>query len=343
MFDATVRPILLAVVVTALLASGCGSADRDPNLAAAAAKTEGAGSSRFEVSGSQLDGTERTEIACTGEADYEAKRVRVRCDYGATEDMEMVAVGADTYMRGDVFGIGAFPSDKWVKLTGGESLGDELSPRRLLAMLRGASQSTDRVGDEDVRGVDTVRYRLEVDCEQAEIVDCDGSTAPVDVWVGDDGLVRRIAVEEGTSPFVFEFFDFGADVDIQPPPPGEVEDVDKLFGSSTCEAGFGAPIGMERAMDALRRHGFTITGEPECSIELASFANDSAGRGDEGHLYCVVRDAAPAYAPIRVQPVGSGVSANAFRLHNLECTLISETVDEAKLARLRAALTELER
>jgi hypothetical protein len=44
-----------------------------------------------------------------------------------------------------------------------------------------------------------------------------------------------------------------------------------------------------------------------------------------------------------VQPVGSGVSANAFRLHNLECTLISETVDEAKLARLRAALTELER
>jgi hypothetical protein len=165
----------------------------------------------------------------------------------------------------------------------------------------------------------------------------------VDVWVGDDGVVRKIEVTEGTSPFVFEFFDFGADVDIQPPPAAEVQDLDGLFGSATCEAGFGAPIGMARAMNALRLHGFTIAGEPTCSSESATFENDSAVRGKEGHVFCVVRASAPAYAPSRVQPLGSGTSAMALRLNNLECTLVADTGAEAKLARLRAALAALER
>ena len=54
--------VLLAVAAFALVAAGCGAADDDPNLAAAAAKTEAAGSSRFEVTGEDSSGQERTKI-----------------------------------------------------------------------------------------------------------------------------------------------------------------------------------------------------------------------------------------------------------------------------------------
>ena len=225
-----------------------------------------------------------------------------------------------------------------------ESLGDEFSPQALLAMLRDASQSTERIGEEQVRGDDTMRYRLVVECEQVELTDCGAETAPLDVWVGEDGLVRRIAVEQGTSPFSVEFYDIGVDVDIEPPSPGEVQSIDGLFGSVTCEAAFGTPIALEQAMNAMRRHGFSVTEAPECSTESASFQNDASTRAADGHVYCVVRAQSPKGAPSRVQRLGEGVAHRAFRLENLECSLASDAAAvEAKLARVDAALSELER
>lgn len=334
--------VVVAIVALAVMGAGCGSADGDPNLAAAVDQTQAAGSLRFEISGTESDGNENVEVACTGGADYGANRVSLSCDYGP-ESMEIVGIGATTYVRGGVFGARGL-GDKWLKATGGETLGDEFSPQALLAMLRGASQSTERVGEEDVRGIGTVRYRLEVDCGQAEIVDCDGTTAAVDVWVGDDGLVRRIEVTEGSSPFTVEFFDFGADVDIRPPRPGEVESLEGTFGSVTCAAGFGAPIRLEQAIGAFGRHGFTIGEEPACSTESATFENDMAVRAEEGHVYCVVRAHSPAGAPARVQRLGEGLAYGAFRLENVECTLVADDASvEPKLARVDAALSELQR
>ncbi len=106
----------------------------------------------------------------------------------------MIAIGRETNVRGDIFGMGS--ATKWTKIENDETLTAEISPQRVLAMLRSATQDTRRLGEEIVRGVDTVRYRLEVDCEQADL-DCDGATAPVEVWVGEDGLVRRIALRTG--------------------------------------------------------------------------------------------------------------------------------------------------
>jgi hypothetical protein len=45
--------LLLAVAAIALVATGCGAAENDPTLAGAAAKTEGAGSSRFAIWGEE--------------------------------------------------------------------------------------------------------------------------------------------------------------------------------------------------------------------------------------------------------------------------------------------------
>ena len=333
--------VLAAFVALAVIGAGCGAADNEPNLAAAIDQTQATGSSRFAISGTESDGSEKVEIACTGEADYHSKRVRLSCDYGG-EAMELLAIGGTSYVRGNLLGLGG-SSDKWARFTDDESLGNEFSPEALLAMLRDASQSTERVGEEQVRGDDTVRYRLVVECEQVELTDCDAATAAVDVWIGEDGLVRRIAVEQGSSPFAVEFYDFGADVDIEPPSQGEVQSVDGLFGSVTCSSGFGSPIALEQAMNAMRRHGFTISDEPACSTESASLENDHARRADQGHMNCVVRRTAPEGAPTRVQPLGTGVASMALKLQNVECTLVADTDSEAKLARLKAALMELAR
>jgi hypothetical protein len=132
-------------------------------------------------------------------------------------------------MRGDVLGFGGADSDTWVRSTDEEHIGEELSPQRLLTMLRDASQSTERLGEEDVRGVGTVRYRLVVECEDVKLADCENATTPVDVWIDADGFVRRIAVTEGVaSPFTFEFFDFGAALSIEAPDEDDVVDIGQL-------------------------------------------------------------------------------------------------------------------
>lgn len=212
--------LLVAVAAVAVLLAGCGAAENEPNLAAAIEQTQATGSSRFALSGTESDGNEKAEVECAGEADYEAKRVGLSCDYGS-ESVELVVIGATAYIRGSLFGL-AGSGDKWLKFTDDENLGTELSPQALLATLRSASQSTERVGEEQVRGVDTVRYRLVVDCAKTEVTDCEGATETVDVWIGDDGLVRRIAVDDGSSPFTFEFYDFGAQVEIDAPAADEV-------------------------------------------------------------------------------------------------------------------------
>lgn len=333
--------VLAVLAALAVIGAGCGAAENEPNLASAVDQTQAAGSSRFAISGTASDGSQKVEIACIGEAEYHAARFRLTCDYGS-ETMELLAIGATTYVRGDLYGFGG-SGDKWARFTDDETLGHEFSPQALLAMLRDASRSTERIGEEPVRGADTVRYRLVVECEQAELMDCDGATAPVDVWIGDDGVVRRIAVEQGSSPFTVDFYDFGADVDIEPPSPGDVQSVDGLFGSVTCASGFGSPIALEQATGALRRHAFSISVDPVCSTESASFENDPAAHADQGHVYCVVRATAPEGAPTRVQPLGTGVTSMALRLQNVECTLVADIDSEAKLARLKAALTELAR
>ena len=147
----------------------------------------------------------------------------------------MIAIGNDFYVRGMVF---TGTSEKWVKFEG--DVDDDtslasLSPQKLLRLLRSASSETERVGEEDVRGEATVRYRLVVDCEAAKL-ECSSMTS-VEVWVGDDGIVRRISLEDDDGTATFEFFDFGADVRIEAPPASDVVEEDLVAGSSSSGGG----------------------------------------------------------------------------------------------------------
>ena len=91
---------LLALVALTLVSSGCGPAEKDPNLAEAIDQTEATGSSLIAVEATGSDG----EITCVGAADYEHRRLRLACD-SAAGGYAMVAIGDTTYMRGDLLGI----------------------------------------------------------------------------------------------------------------------------------------------------------------------------------------------------------------------------------------------
>ena len=259
----------------------------------------------------------------------------------------MIVLGDATYARGEVLGA-LDAGSKWIKFTDDEDLGREFSPQQLLSSLQAASQETRREGEEDVRGVATVRYVLEVDCDQAEVFDCAGTTAPVDVWIGDDSLVRRIRIEEGSSPATIEFYDFGVEVAIQPPPAEETQDVDDLFGGQKCAGDFGEPIGLGQALSAVRRQGFGVATDGKCSGGVAAFANanrtGSQTIGPEGHVFCLVRESPPADAPTSVRRSGADGADAGLELQNLECTIFLDRPNgDEQIDKLEAAFAELER
>lgn len=124
----------------------------------------------------------------------------------------------------------------------------ETSPDEFLDYLDGVAPDPKRIGEERVRGIETTHYRTQLDLERATrrdlerkgwaepniervLEEMDGGSSDIDIWIGADGLIRRIvsgteATGEPSMSFEMttEFFDFGVEVDIQPPPPGEVMD-----------------------------------------------------------------------------------------------------------------------
>jgi hypothetical protein len=153
-----------------------------------------------------------------------------------------------------------------------ESLGSS-DPSQILSSLRGVATVT-TVGPDTVRGTPTTHFRANVDvakAAQAEGLNAvqkqqlqralgGQNTVPEDVWIDDQGLVRRLAVDLGTAPagtpspgksssptagrsrVQAEFYDFGkAATTVTPPPADDVVDFSRIleqFGS--LGAGTGA-------------------------------------------------------------------------------------------------------
>ena len=125
----------------------------------------------------------------------------------------------------------------------------QATPAQYLRWLS-AAKDVDRVGEEDVRGVRTTHYRGVIDVQRLieeqpelrrslEALDLD--EVPTEVWIDGDGLLRRLTQEyelssagEKTSTRVtMELYDFGVEVDVEPPAPEEVFDVSDLIGGSS--------------------------------------------------------------------------------------------------------------
>lgn len=342
------RLVLAAVAALALVAAaGCGGVESEPNLAKAVERTE-ATSFAVEVRGRITEAGETIELGCEGSFDPVHGRARLTCAGSAGYDM--VTVDGANYTR-------SASDEKWWKAPAdSEDPFEQFSPEHILGLLRSASRKTERVGDEDVRGEPTVRYALTVDCEQAEIVDCSGETTVVDVWIDGEGLVRRIHVEDGAYTVEIEFFDFGAPVFIQAPPPDLVETPSPLETLPVdpprpCKPDEAAPIGVNQALDALRRNGFELgRDEQGCSTGLAGELT-SRGEADfrDGHLMCSVLTAPGAITAVSGVLLAPG-SSNRIpeplnrTIENVECTLFVEgSRANERIDALDAALDELKR
>lgn len=158
----------------------------------------------------------------------------------------------------------SMPAEEGGDLTGGMSGGANPSdPTSFLDSLSEANGTVDEVGPEDVRGISTTKYRVVIDenwqdqlsPEQLAELEEQGplpeTSFPMDLWIDDDGLVQRMAMEvtaedvaesagEGTEDFqsmtmTFDFFDFGQPVTIEAPPADQVTDFADMEGA------FGTP------------------------------------------------------------------------------------------------------
>ena len=334
------RLALGAATAVAVLSAACGGVENEPNLARAIERTESTASSRFDVRATERSFGRDSELTCDGMADYARKRMRLLCgEFG-----DFIAIGETLYFRGTTAVI-LGSRERWLKIRDsdeGSSIHD-LSPVTLLAMLRAASRETEQLGDEEVRGIPTVGLRLTVDCEEAEL-DCEGETTPVDVWIDEEGLVRRIFLESGGTPGTIDFFDFGVEVDIRPPPDDQVDDFDGL-SRKRCEVGVGTPVADGDLLDALRRHGFTMDREEECGADVAAILIGQVRKPVEsGFLMCRVYDTPPRAAPSSPRTSTLGGVGNV-RLRNLDCSLmlLRNAGGQDALRRLEETFAELER
>jgi hypothetical protein len=160
-------------------------------------------------------------------------------------------------------GVPLPPGKTWFKLDLaklGETQGLDLAqltqlnqsdPSQALDFLAGASSDFHEVGSDEVRGEPTTHYAGTIDLDKvadnapddvaeqyrklAELSPT--KTIPLDVWIGSDGLVRKIRFEQApaegsTMTIEEELYDYGTSADVTIPPQSEVTDVTELLGFS---------------------------------------------------------------------------------------------------------------
>lgn len=131
--------------------------------------------------------------------------------------------------------------------------GSQFQPGDLLGMLRGEGAEVRKVGPAKIDGTATTQYRVTVDLAKA--LESKGLTSPLlggvaaqmpklpeDVWIGKDGLVRRVGFSYGFAQagrrirmhMTMNISDYGAHVTIAAPPSSQVFDATQF-----AESGFG--------------------------------------------------------------------------------------------------------
>ncbi len=178
-------------------------------------------------------------------------------------EFEVRAIGDKAYMRIGLFSSLGIPTP-WVSLTTDEASeiasgfgANTADPMGTLPVFYHADADVEVIGQEQVRGVDTTHFRISADVEKLlaladpeqadELRNTSGFPAdgvlPIDMWIGDDGFVRRFSykVDGGSSPdagfesleMVWEIFDYGEPITVIAPPANQVTDGDLLVSLAT--------------------------------------------------------------------------------------------------------------
>jgi LppX_LprAFG lipoprotein len=124
---------------------------------------------------------------------------------------------------------------------GAKSLPQTNDPSQFLRLLRSRGLRPVKRGEATIDGQKTARYHVDLDVEKAfrsAGVSSAGArllrqqlksaTVPIDVWVDEDGYLRREHLKLAARPFTtvltMTLSDFGRDVSIEPPPAGSTVD-----------------------------------------------------------------------------------------------------------------------
>ena len=247
-------------------------------LAAAATNTSDAGSYRAEFAltmDGAIPGSPGRRVSMNGDGvfDTEAQSGRMTFDMsefgkavGAQDfgDIKLVMERFVMYMKFPLlqqlqpgmkpwvrFDLRKIAAQQGLDLAGLQQL-NQSDPRQALLYLRAASGRVEEVGEEEVRDVSTTHYRMTVDLEKVAKLNPDQRESvervieqsgvrelPTEVWVDDDGLVRRMKLmyddiqfaggQRGDMAMTMELYDFGTAVEVEPPPAGQVVDIEKLM------------------------------------------------------------------------------------------------------------------
>jgi hypothetical protein len=165
---------------------------------------------------------------------------------GKSVTFEAVGAGKSFYFRGGPFT--EIAKGKWLRMKDEDpsfNLGQN-DPSKMLEYLRGTSKVEER-GEETIRGVETRHYEARIQLDKiAERVSPEAAKTlkqategagikeiPVEVWVDDDSLVRKLKMDwhpkGGSFVMQMELFDFG-DVDIDVPARSETTTLEQLLG-----------------------------------------------------------------------------------------------------------------
>jgi hypothetical protein len=258
----------LAIAAVAVVTAGCGGGSTsgalrlDP-VAAAATKTQNAGAARVRVNLAVSGQGQRLGMHGSGvidgtSAEMSLKLASLAGRLGHTKIQEIALEQDGDYVIYMKLGFlsSQLPGGKqWVKLdltklgkSAGIDLGQlmsggQLQPNDLLGMLKAEGARVQKLGQATIDGVPTTHYRVKID--MAKALQAEGLTSPTlkdiagrmktatdDVWIGKNGLVRRVklAYSLGTpsgdahAAMTMNLYDYGADVSIAAPPSSAVFD-----------------------------------------------------------------------------------------------------------------------
>jgi hypothetical protein len=251
------RRALLVLFAAALLA-GCGgdTVSLDP-IAEAATKTKDVPGAHFVMTGRIVAAGERIEWHGPGAIADHGRKMSMRMTMPSEllgmkgvdgRDVTFEAIGDSRffYFRGGPFS--ELTDGKWVRIrddASGINLGQH-DPSQMLEYLR-ATSKIERIGEDTIRGVATTHYEARIQLDRVsdhmspevarafrQMTQGAGiKEIPLEVWIDDEGLVRRLTMDwktyTGSVAFDMELFDFG-DVQIDVPDAAETVDMTKLLG-----------------------------------------------------------------------------------------------------------------
>jgi hypothetical protein len=254
------RRLALFAALALVAAGGCGGSDSasKEDIAQASAKTARAGSleADFDISGRGLTGN-GSGVFNTGKARTGQLTMKVTSN-GREVPVDSIVSDDVLYMRSPVFAQVLSQGKEWIKLDLAklaQQRGVDLSslldasptPATALAYLQGA-RDVRKVGSNTVQGVKANHYEVTVDLQKAAdratgseretlkrvISQSKLKTLPLDVWIDENGYIRRMSYEERAgqqqaAQVTMELHDFGAPVSIKPPPSGSVVDLGRAL------------------------------------------------------------------------------------------------------------------